>query len=93
MDFKLYVKRVREEFTANRASLLAAAKELIPEVSHIELTGSYHDGNPTEDSDVDLMVLYTGPKPAEEVAAKLYGRLHGDLAGAYDIVVAKRDDA
>ena len=89
-DLEEFIYRVQEDFLINQNSYLAVVQGYLPyvEILGIELTGSYSPGSsrqPTEDSDIDLRVLYRGSQGEQEVAEQLYGRISG-YGGIFDII-------
>jgi len=52
-------------------------------ISKIELSGSFGQGKPTPESDVDVKLFYVGNVDSTDVAMKFAGRIGGRF-GAYD---------
>jgi len=88
-----FIEEVQEDFINNELEYLRMIQDLLPEVKikAVELTGSYAFNStkkPTEESDVDLKVIYSGSLSEQEVADCLYGNIHG-FGGCFDIVPHK----
>ena len=76
-----------DEATIQKAAkLLAAAAP----GSTVILFGSYARGNPTEDSDLDFLVVMPGPVQPIKEAIRLHEVL-ADIPAAIDVLVADRE--
>uniref|UniRef100_A0A6H1ZL88 Uncharacterized protein n=1 Tax=viral metagenome TaxID=1070528 RepID=A0A6H1ZL88_9ZZZZ len=90
-EFKKFVTDVVNDFSQNKVSYQEELQSLIPDIKieSIELTGSYaSQGKPTEDSDIDILVRYSGAMSEEAIATALAGKVQG-FGGAFDIVPQK----
>jgi hypothetical protein len=93
MDLDSFINEVNADFVANREYYTDLVRGLIPEVQIIalEITGSYSfdsSKRPTEESDIDLKIIYSGDLSEEEVAERLYGEIYG-VGGTFDIIPFK----
>lgn len=71
----------------NSEQYCTQVQEMMPEagIIRVALSGSYSRGTPTEDSDVDMEVVYTNAAlTPHEIAEGLAGRVHG-ACGTFDI--------
>lgn len=86
-ELKDYMRKVRHDFKLRKADLLQQARGLAPEadIVDLKLSGSYAAGNPTPESDVDLLIYFQGNASPEDVIGKLLGRLHSPLVGIFDV--------
>jgi len=84
-----FIKTVREDFKRNKQKYLKQAQSIYPEANivDIKLIGSYRLGNtPTEDSDIDLGIVYANRNTDEyELVEKFKGEIFG-YGGIFDIV-------
>lgn len=85
-----FVKEVQEDFYNNQQEILNYVRAQLPEVlvSRVDLCGTYALNSqraPTEQSDVDLAIYYSGGMDEQAVADRLYNSING-IGGTYDIV-------
>ena len=88
--FKKFMQEVRDDFDANKDEMLKYAQKLIPEadIQDIKLHGSYAKGTPREDSDIDILVEYSGDVEPKVVMDSLREKFHG-VGGVYDVGAIK----
>ncbi|GAI84320.1 unnamed protein product [marine sediment metagenome] len=90
--FKQFVRDTVDDFALNKEEYKNRVESLVPEVKiqNIELTGSYaKGGKPTETSDVDLLVEYSGVLSEDTVRERLLGQIGGFGGSLFDVVVNK----
>ena len=95
-EFRQFVKDVRIKVPLTYNKLLKQAQNLIDEdvdatLTKIELSGSYSPKSkkqPTENSDIDLLVTYKGTAEPEQLVKALAGKLYGEF-GFYDVQATK----
>lgn len=94
VSFEMFVSDIRKNFYKDNTYLIDQANDILQKdttikkpisVEKVELTGSYKDGSPTEDSDIDVLVTYRGVEEPETIVNALAGKLHGRF-GIYDVV-------
>ena len=88
-DFKREVYRL---FRENKRLIKREAQELLPEVKVVDvrLSGSYGRRKPTEESDIDIRVIYKGNLARDIVWDRLIDKLGiPGLPGALDIHVER----
>lgn len=71
--FTEYLGKTYDEFATKKQSILKSAKNIDPKIEDVRLGGSYGNGTPTPNSDIDLEFTYKGTPP-ENLYEKLAGQ-------------------
>ena len=95
MNLADFAQSVRDDFRECGLDYLTEVQQLVPEVKilGVQLTGSFAPGHmPTEESDVDMEVMYRGELTEDDVTSRLRGRVNG-YGGVFDIVPVQLESA
>jgi len=89
-NFEEFKQKVYQDFKKDKKNLKKQAQKRLPEVNVIDvkLIGSYAQGLATEESDIDILIKYSGNLSEQTVRDRLRGEL-GGYGGVYDVAAKK----
>jgi len=95
-EFDNFVEEVKKDFNENKEQILEHIEKILRyndikiNIIKLELFGSYASGKAREDSDIDLLLEYTGNYREDDIFNILHGKIYG-IGGVYDIFPRRVD--